>query len=60
MTYSIIKVSSTFWTSYSPSLIEKVEETLNEKAKEGFEIVSVSFERSRNWRNLEAYITICK
>ena len=57
MTYSIIKVS-TFWTS--ESLIEKVEETLNEAAKEGYEVVTVSFERSRNWRILEAYITLRK
>ncbi len=57
MTYSIIKVS-TFWTS--DSFIEKVEETLNEKTKEGYEVVTVSFERSRNWRILEAYITLRK
>jgi hypothetical protein len=57
MTYSIIQVS-TFWTS--DSLIEKVEETLNEKAKEGYEVVTVSFERSRYWRILEAYITLRK
>ena len=49
MTYSIIQVS-TFWTS--DSLIEKVEETLNKKAKEGYEVVTVSFERSRYWRIL--------
>jgi hypothetical protein len=57
MTYSIIQVS-TFWTS--DSLIEKVEETLNKKAKEGYEVVTVSFERSRYWRILEAYITLRK
>jgi hypothetical protein len=56
MTYSIIQVS-TFWTS--DSLIEKVEETLNKKAKEGYEVVSVSFGYN-SWLMHTAYITLRK
>jgi hypothetical protein len=54
--YSVIKVS-TMWTQVS--LTKKVEETLNEKLKEGYEIVTVSFLNNR-WRMPVAYITMCR
>lgn len=40
-TYKILKITSN-WTSTN-TLIKKVEQVLNEKTKDGFEIVSVSF-----------------
>ena len=54
--YKIIKVS-TMWTKIS--LTKIVEETLNEKTKEGYEIVSVSFSHN-HWRMPVAYITVCR
>jgi len=60
-TYKVITVS-TMWskTLFSNRLLTKiVEETLNEKVKEGFEIVSVSFSFNY-WRLPVAYITVCR
>jgi hypothetical protein len=53
MTYSIINVS-TIWSTNS--LIQKVEEILNEKTNEGYEVVSVSF-GVNIWKQPTAYIT---
>ncbi|MEI6695617.1 MAG: hypothetical protein WCO13_06085 [Bacteroidota bacterium] len=54
--YRVIKVS-TFWTPVS--LAKKVEETLNEMLKDGYEIVTVSFTNKR-FRIPVAYITACR
>ncbi|MFZ4401716.1 MAG: hypothetical protein ACOYO1_16925 [Bacteroidales bacterium] len=54
--YRVIKVS-TMWTQRS--LTKKVEETLNEKVKEGYEIVTISFTNNR-WRMPVVYITMCR
>jgi len=55
-TYKIIKLSATWSTS---TLTEKVERILNQKSREGYEIVSVSFGVNMWWMPT-AYITICK
>ena len=55
-THTIIKLS-TMWST--ASLTEKVEQILNEKVSEGYEIVTVSFGVNLWWMPT-AYITICK
>lgn len=54
--YSIIKLS-TMWSS--DTLKNNVEELINKKAKDGFEIVTVAFGVNMWWMPT-AYITICK
>jgi hypothetical protein len=56
MTYSIIQEST--WGA-SNSLRRKVVGILNKKAKEGFEVVSVSFGYN-SWLMHTAYITLRK
>ena len=46
MTYTIIK-QSTMWSTNS--LKSKVEEILNEKTKEGYEVVTVAFGLNMWW-----------
>ena len=55
-TYRVIK-HSTMWST--ESLTEKVEQTLNEKVDEGWEIVTVSF-GTNLWYMPTAFITIAK
>ena len=55
-TYKIIKLS-TMWST--KSLTEKVEQILNEKVRDGYEIVTVAF-GVNHWWLPTAYITICK
>jgi translation elongation factor EF-1beta len=55
-TYSIIE-ESTMWST--KSLKEKVEKILNEKTKEGYEIVTVAFGLNIWWMPT-AFITVCK
>jgi len=55
-TYKIIKLSATWSTS---ELATKVERMLNQKSREGYEIVSVSFGVNMWWMPT-AFITICK
>jgi hypothetical protein len=54
--YTIIKLS-TMWST--ATLTEKVEQILNEKVLDGYEIVTVSFGVNLWWMPT-AYITICK
>jgi hypothetical protein len=54
--YTII-LETEFWST--KALKNKVENILNEKTAEGFEIVSVSFGLNLWWLPT-AYITICK
>ena len=54
--YSIIKLS-TMWSS--DTLKNNVEELINDKAKDGYEIVTVAFGVNMWWMPT-AYITICK
>lgn len=54
--YSIIKLS-TMWST--DGLKDDVERILNEKANQGFEIVSVAFGVNLWWMPT-AFITICK
>jgi hypothetical protein len=56
MTYSIIK-ESTMWST--DSLKKKVEEILNEKTKDGYEVVTVSFGLNMWWMPT-AFITLGK
>ena len=56
MTYSIIK-ESTMWST--DSLKKKVEEILNEKTKDGYEVVTVSFGLNMWWMPT-AFITLRK
>lgn len=55
-TYSIIK-ESTNWST--DKLIEKVEKILNQRANDGYEIVTVAFGVNMWWMPT-AYITVCK
>jgi len=55
-TYKIIKLSE-IWSA--SELTTKVERILNQKSREGYEIVSVSFSVNMRWMPT-AYITICK
>ncbi len=54
--YNIIKLS-TMWSS--ETLKNDVEELINEKARDGYEIVTVAFGVNMWWMPT-AYITICK
>ena len=54
--YRIFKLSSMWSTT---TLIREVEELLNEKITDGYEIVTVSFGVNRWWMPT-AYVTICK
>lgn len=54
--YFVIKVS-TWWTT--DQLTSKVEKLVNEKAAQGFEIVSVSFGLNM-WYMPTAFVTISK
>ena len=54
--YSIVKLS-TMWSS--DTLKNDVEELINDKAKDGYEIVTVAFGVNMWWMPT-AYITICK
>jgi RNase adaptor protein for sRNA GlmZ degradation len=54
--YFIIK-ESTYWST--DSLKKRVEQILEEKSKEGFEIIAVSFGLNMFWYPT-AYITLCK
>lgn len=54
--YSIVKLS-TMWSS--DTLKNNVEELINDKAKDGYEIVTVAFGVNMWWMPT-AYITICK
>ncbi len=56
MTYTIIK-ESTMWSTNS--LKRKVEEILNEKTKEGYEVVTVAFGLNMWWMPT-AFITLRK
>ena len=56
MTYSIIK-ESTMWST--DSLKQKVEKILNEKTKEGYEVVTVAFGLNM-WWSPTAFITLRK
>lgn len=47
------------FTSMKEKLTEKVEQFLNEKANEGFEVVNVSFTYYES-SQLIAFITLCK
>ena len=54
--YSIINLSS--W--WSPDQLRNdVEKIINEKAKQGYEIISVSFDNSSSFI-YQCFITICK
>ena len=55
-TYSVIKVFSMWSTTL---LAKKVELILNEKSKDGYEIITVSFGINMFWLPT-AYITVCK
>jgi hypothetical protein len=55
-TYTVIKVS-TMWSTQS--LTEQVEQLLNEKARDGYEIVSVAF-GVNTWWTPTAFVTIRK
>jgi hypothetical protein len=55
-TYFVISTSSMWSTS---ELKRKVEIILNEKTKDGFEVVSVAFGVNKWWIPT-AYITLCK
>ena len=55
-TYSIIK-ESTMWSTNS--LKDRVEKLLNEKTKEGYEVVTVAFGLNMWWMPT-AFITLCK
>ena len=55
-TYRIIRVTTMWSTSL---LTKKVEQILNRKTMEGYEIVTVSF-GVNIWWTPTAYITICK
>ena len=54
--FEIIKISEMWSTE---KLRKKVERLINEKSKEGFEIVTVAFGINL-WYMPTAYITICK
>jgi translation elongation factor EF-1beta len=56
MTYSIIK-ESTMWST--DSLKHKVEKLLNEKTKDGYEVVTVAFGVNMWWMPT-AFITLRK
>jgi translation elongation factor EF-1beta len=56
MTYTILK-ESTMWST--DSLKKKVEEILNEKTKEGYEVVTVAFGLNLWWMPA-AFITLRK
>ena len=56
MTYSIIK-ESTMWST--DSLKQKVEKILNEKTKDGYEVVTVAFGLNMWWMPT-AFITLRK
>ena len=55
-TYRIFKLS-TMWST--KSLTAEVEQLLNEKARDGYEIVTVAFGVNMWWMPT-AYVTICK
>ena len=55
-TYKIIKLSAMWSTS---TLTTRVEKILNEKTRDGYEIVTVSFGVNLWWMPT-AFITICK
>lgn len=55
-TYTVISESASWSTR---KLQQKVEKILNDKTKDGYEIVSVAF-GVNNWWNPTAYITLCK
>jgi len=55
-TYRVIIVTAKWSTS---SLTREVEQLLNEKTRDGYEIVTVSFGVNM-WGNQTAYITICE
>ncbi|SHK10182.1 hypothetical protein SAMN05444280_1685 [Tangfeifania diversioriginum] len=55
-TYKVIKLSTAWSTS---KLTERVEKFLNEKEKDGYEIISVAFGVNLWWLPT-AFITICK
>lgn len=55
-TYSVISESSMWSTT---KLKQKVEKILNEKTKDGYEVVSVAF-GINIWWIPTAYITLCK
>lgn len=55
-TYEVIKCSTMWSTS---SLTADVEQILNQKTREGYEIVTVAFGVNMWWMPT-AYITICK
>ena len=55
-TYKVIKFS-TMWSTNS--LTEKVEHLLNEKTRDGYEIVTVAFGVNIWWMPT-AFITVCK
>ena len=50
---------SLFKKKFELELRQEVEKILEEKVKEGYEVVSVSFGRNYNWY-ITAYITLCK
>lgn len=54
--YKVIKLTSAWSTN---ELKKEVEKTLNEKANEGYEIVTVAFGVNMWWIPT-AFITICK
>jgi len=54
--FEIIKISEMWSTE---KLRKKIERLINEKSKEGFEIVTVAFGINL-WYMPTAYITICK
>ena len=54
--FEIIKISEMWSTE---KLRKKVERLINEKSKEGFEIVTVAFGINL-WYMPTAYVTICK
>ncbi len=55
-TYKIIKLSAMWSIS---TLTAEVEQVLNEKARDGYEIVTVAFGVNMWWMPT-AYITVCK
>lgn len=55
-TYKVIKLSTAWSTSI---LTERVEKLLNEKEKDGYQIISVAFGVNLWWLPT-AFITICK
>ena len=55
-TYKIIKLS-TMWST--DTLIRDVELLINERAKDGYEIVTVAFGVNMWWMPT-AYVTVCK